>query len=82
MDAIVICVPTPLDQRREPDLSYVEQTALAIQPHLQRRQLVVLESTTYPGTTRSWCSRFFERGGLRCPMHMAPMPRKFPRISS
>ena len=51
MDAIVICVPTPLDQRREPDLSYVEQTARSIQPHLQQGQLVVLESTTYPGTT-------------------------------
>src|SRR6202162_5694571 len=51
VDAIIICVPTPLDERREPDLSYVEQTAIAIQPNLQRGQLVVLESTTYPGTT-------------------------------
>src|ERR1700757_3919611 len=42
---ILICVPTPLDERREPDLSYVEQTVLAIQPNLQRGQLVVLEST-------------------------------------
>jgi len=50
-DAILICVPTPLDERREPDLSYVEQTAISIYPHLQRGQLVVLESTTYPGTT-------------------------------
>ena len=48
---MIICVPTPLDQRREPDLSYVEQTARSIQPHLQRGQLIVLESTTYPGTT-------------------------------
>ncbi|MGH9743571.1 MAG: NAD(P)-binding domain-containing protein, partial [Candidatus Acidiferrum sp.] len=43
-NAILICVPTPLDERREPDLSYVEQTAISIQPHLQRGQLVVLES--------------------------------------
>src|SRR5256884_7205545 len=50
-DAILICVPTPLDERREPDLSYVEQTAISIYPHLQKGQLVVLESTTYPGTT-------------------------------
>ncbi|MGB7229464.1 MAG: NAD(P)-binding domain-containing protein, partial [Candidatus Acidiferrales bacterium] len=48
MDAVLICVPTPLDERREPDLSYVENTARAIAPHLQREQLVVLESTTYP----------------------------------
>src|ERR1700691_1207878 len=45
MDAVVICVPTPLDERREPDLSYVEDTARAIAPHLQRGQLIVLEST-------------------------------------
>ena len=51
VDAIIICVPTPLDERREPDLSYVENTAIAIYPHLQKGQLVVLESTTYPGTT-------------------------------
>src|SRR6266446_4194580 len=49
-DAILICVPTPLDERREPDLSYVEQTTISIYPNLQRGQLVVLESTTYPGT--------------------------------
>src|SRR6202046_1154314 len=51
MDAVLICVPTPLDERREPDLSYVEKTAQSIAPNLQRNQLVVLESTTYPGTT-------------------------------
>jgi UDP-N-acetyl-D-glucosamine dehydrogenase len=67
MDAIVICVPTPLDQRREPDLSYVEQTARAIQPHLQPGQLVVLESTTYPGTTEELVLPILEAGGLRCP---------------
>ncbi len=51
MDAVLICVPTPLDERREPDLSYVEDTARSIAPHLQRNQLIVLESTTYPGNT-------------------------------
>src|SRR5262249_269861 len=51
MDAVLICVPTPLDERREPDLRYVEQTARSIAPNLERGQLIVLESTTYPGTT-------------------------------
>ncbi|RMD77297.1 MAG: nucleotide sugar dehydrogenase, partial [Lentisphaerae bacterium] len=51
VDAILICVPTPLNKYREPDLSYVEKTAHAIAPHLRAGQLVVLESTTYPGTT-------------------------------
>lgn len=51
MDAIIICVPTPLSRQREPDLSYVANTAREIGRHLQRGQLVVLESSTYPGTT-------------------------------
>jgi UDP-N-acetyl-D-glucosamine dehydrogenase len=51
MDAIIICVPTPLNQYHEPDLSYITNTTHAIAPHLQPGQLVVLESTTYPGTT-------------------------------
>src|SRR5256885_66451 len=51
MDAIIICVPTPLNDHHEPDLSYIEKTAEAIAPHLQAGQLIVLESTTYPGTT-------------------------------
>src|SRR6266436_5011054 len=51
MDAIIICVPTPLNENREPDLSYIVSTAEAIAPHLQTGQLVLLESTTYPGTT-------------------------------
>ena len=66
MDAVLICVPTPLDERREPDLSYVENTALAIAPNLQRDQLIVLESTTYPGTTEELVLPILERGGLRC----------------
>src|ERR1700738_199519 len=67
-DAIIICVPTPLDERREPDLSYVEQTALSIQSHLQKGQLVVLESTTYPGTTEELALPILEKSGLRCPI--------------
>lgn len=51
-DAIVLCVPTPLTTHREPDLSYIEKTAQAVAPWLQAGQLVVLESTTYPGTTQ------------------------------
>jgi len=51
MDAIVICVPTPLNENREPDLSYIVSTAEALAPHLKAGQLVLLESTTYPGTT-------------------------------
>ena len=49
--AILICVPTPLTRHREPDLSYIEATARVIGPHVRKGQLVVLESTTYPGTT-------------------------------
>lgn len=51
MDAVVICVPTPLDEHREPDLSFITSTVHAIAPHLRAGQLIVLESTTYPGTT-------------------------------
>src|SRR5580704_4301318 len=72
MDAVVICVPTPLDQRREPDLSYVEHTARAIQPHLQRGQLIVLESTTYPGTTEELVLPILESTGLRCAIAQGP----------
>jgi len=72
MDAVLICVPTPLDERREPDLSYVEQTALSIGPNLQRGQLVVLESTTYPGTTEELVLPILERGGLKCPVVRGP----------
>jgi len=68
MDAVLICVPTPLDERREPDLSYVEKTAHSIAPNLQRSQLIVLESTTYPGTTEELVLPILEKGGLRCPI--------------
>jgi len=78
VDAIIICVPTPLDERREPDLSYVEQTAQAIQPNLQRGQLVVLESTTYPGTTEELVLPILEKTGLRCPIAAGPENENVP----
>ncbi len=64
-DAILICVPTPLTKHQEPDLSYVENTARAIAPCLRPGQLVVLESTTYPGTTEEILKPIFEETGLR-----------------
>ena len=51
MDAVLIAVPTPLNQHHEPDLSFIVATAEAIAPHLRPGQLIILESTTYPGTT-------------------------------
>src|ERR1700681_1381469 len=72
VDAILICVPTPLDERREPDLSYVEQTAISIYPYLQKGQLVVLESTTYPRTTEELVLPILEKSGLRCPIAAGP----------
>src|SRR5208282_2369914 len=68
-DAVIICVPTPLDERHDPDLSYVRQTALSIQPHLQRDQLIVLESTTYPGTTQELVLPILEKSGRRRPRY-------------
>lgn len=63
-DAILICVPTPLTRHREPDLTYIERTVRSIAPHLRRGQLIVLESTTYPGTTRELVKPILEEGGL------------------
>jgi UDP-N-acetyl-D-glucosamine dehydrogenase len=64
MSAIIICVPTPLTRTREPDLSYVRGTAAEIRRHLERGQLVVLESTTYPGTTEGDLKPILEESGL------------------
>jgi UDP-N-acetyl-D-glucosamine dehydrogenase len=61
-DAIIMCVPTPLTEHREPDLSYVANTAKAAAPWLQEGQLVVLESTTYPGTTEELMIPILEEG--------------------
>jgi UDP-N-acetyl-D-glucosamine dehydrogenase len=64
-DAILIAVPTPLNKNREPDMSYIVSTCEAIAPHLRKGQLVVLESTTYPGTTEEVMVPILERGGLK-----------------
>jgi UDP-N-acetyl-D-glucosamine dehydrogenase len=64
-DAIMICVPTPLTETRDPDLSYVESTCEHIAKTLRPGQLIVLESTTYPGTTDGLCTRVLEKTGLR-----------------
>jgi UDP-N-acetyl-D-glucosamine dehydrogenase len=64
-DAILICVPTPLNRNREPDMSYITGTTEALAPHLRRGQLIILESTTYPGTTAEVMRPVLERGGLK-----------------
>jgi UDP-N-acetyl-D-glucosamine dehydrogenase len=62
MDAIIICVPTPLNEYHEPDLSYITDTGKSIAPYLRAGQLVVLESTTYPGTTEEVLVPILEKG--------------------
>jgi len=64
-DVIIICVPTPLTRHREPDLSFIEKTARSIAASLRWGQLVVLESTTYPGTTDGVLKPILEAGGLK-----------------
>jgi len=65
-DALLICVPTPLSRHRDPDLSYVGNTAEQLAPHLKSGQLIVLESTTYPGTTEDVLVPILEKGsGLK-----------------
>ena len=65
VDAVVICVPTPLTEAREPDLSYIINTGETIRSHLQKGQLIVLESTTYPGTTEDLLQPILEKSGLK-----------------
>jgi UDP-N-acetyl-D-glucosamine dehydrogenase len=62
MDAVIICVPTPLDEYHEPDLSYIRGTVKSIAPHIHEGQLIVLESTTYPGTTEEVVVPLLEQG--------------------
>jgi UDP-N-acetyl-D-glucosamine dehydrogenase len=64
LDAIIICVPTPLNKYREPDLSYVKNTVSQLLPHLQARQILSLESTTYPGTTEELVRPLIESKGF------------------
>lgn len=65
LDAVIICVPTPLNKNREPDISYILKSGEAILPHLHKGLLVVLESTTYPGTTDEDLRAVLERNGLK-----------------
>ncbi|MCA9628802.1 MAG: nucleotide sugar dehydrogenase [Myxococcales bacterium] len=65
-DALLIAVPTPLTAQREPDMKYVVSTGEAIKPRLRKGQLVVLESTTYPGTTDELLKGILEESGLKC----------------
>ncbi len=65
MDCVIICVPTPLTKQREPDLSFILNTARTIAKYLRKGQLIVLESTTYPGTTDTNMREILEAGGLK-----------------
>ena len=78
-DAVLLCVPTPLNQNREPDMTYIEGTARTIGPHIQQGQLVALESTTYPGTTRGLLKDILEeKSGLVAgtDFHLAYSPER------
>lgn len=78
-DAVIICVPTPLNKNREPDISFILKTGEAIAPHLQKGMLVVLESTTYPGTTDEDLRGVLEAGsGLKAGVdfHLAFSPER------
>ena len=76
---MIICVPTPLNKNREPDISYITETGKALAPHLQKGTLVVLESTTYPGTTDGELREAIEQGsGLKAgtDFHLAFSPER------
>ncbi len=65
-DCVCICVPTPLDVHQQPDISYVKSSTESIVPYLHKDMLVVLESTTYPGTTEELLKPILEKSGLKC----------------
>lgn len=65
-DCVCICVPTPLNKYKEPDISYVKSSAESIVPYMHKDMLIVLESTTYPGTTEELLKPIFESSGLKC----------------
>ncbi|MGJ7910824.1 nucleotide sugar dehydrogenase [Neobacillus sp. LXY-1] len=65
-DCVCICVPTPLDEHQQPDISYVKASAENILPYMHKDMLIVLESTTYPGTTEELLKPILERSGLKC----------------
>lgn len=66
LDAVIICVPTPLRKSREPDISYIVSATESLARHLHRHQAIILESTTYPGTTREVILPMLEATGLKC----------------
>lgn len=78
VDVLLICVPTPLTAHHEPDMSYIVATGEAVGAHLREGQLIVLESTTYPGTTREVLQPILEKGGLQCgrDFHLAYSPER------
>lgn len=65
-DCVCICVPTPLDKHQQPDISYVKSSAESIVPYMHKDMLIVLESTTYPGTTEELLKPILETSGLKC----------------
>jgi UDP-N-acetyl-D-glucosamine dehydrogenase len=69
VDAVMICVPTPLDEHQCPDMRYIEETARSLAPHLQPGQLIILESTTYPGTTEEVLIPMLEAGSKNGLVH-------------
>ncbi|NLD59972.1 MAG: nucleotide sugar dehydrogenase [Clostridiales bacterium] len=77
-DCVCICVPTPLDAHQQPDISYVKSSAESLVPYLHRGMLIVLESTTYPGTTEELLRPVLEGSGLRCGVdfHLAFSPER------
>lgn len=87
MDAVIVCVPTPLNRVKDPDLSYIIHAADSIAKHLRRGQLIILESTTYPGTTDEVLLPKLERKGLKAgrdfflcfsPERIDPGNKRFP----
>jgi len=78
VDAVLVCVPTPLTENREPDVQFIISSSETIAKYLQPGQLVVLESTTYPGTTRELMAPILERSGLKAGrgFHLAYSPER------
>ena len=77
-DCVCICVPTPLDVYQQPDISYIKTTAENIVPYMHKNMLIVLESTTYPGTTEELLKPILENSGLKCgeDFHLAFSPER------
>ena len=78
VDAVLVCVPTPLTKNREPDMQFIISSSKTISKYLQRGQLIVFESTTYPGTTRELVAPILESSGLKAgkDFHLAYSPER------